>query len=359
MRRPAARPLLLAALVCIGLILAACDRGSEPTAPSPSPSPTSEPTPLPTPEEPEAVGTAPLTGAPIHDEDELVDVLGRATVAVKVDNAPAARPQTGLDQADLVYEELVEGGTTRFIALFQSQVPERIGPIRSARPEDAVVLPPFEPMFFNSGGRAEVRSALTDAGLAWRQEDRSLMYRDGSRPSPHDLYGYGDRLFETASQQVDAASPVPWVFDDEPPAGAVECPAPCDEHPGESIAIAMSRGYVTGFDHDEDDGVYRRSQNGAPHQVTGEGGIGAANVVVLGTRIGTGGCCDSAGNPYTSTDVVGSGRALVLRDGERYDVEWSKPARGEHVRLTTADGTDLPLRPGPTWILLAPAGSLP
>jgi uncharacterized membrane protein YebE (DUF533 family) len=321
--------LLLVGLLCLGLLLAACQEDvAEPATPSPTPSPT------PTPEEPEALGAAPLTGVPIFDADELDELLARATVAVKIDNAPAARPQTSLERADIVYEELVEGGATRFIALFQSDVPERIGPIRSARPEDAAVLPAFDAMFFHSGGRAEVLRALDDAGLAWRSEDRSVMSRDGSRRSPHNLMGHGEGLFGLALERVGAASAVPWAFDEEPPAGAVDCPDPCEDDPGESITVHMSRGSVTGFDYDADAGVYRRTQNGDHHAVTGEGAIGAANVVVLGTRVGTGGCCDSAGNPFTETDVVGSGRAVVLRDGTRYEVEWSKSAPGEHLQLT-------------------------
>jgi hypothetical protein len=80
---------------------------------------------------------------------------------------------------------------------------------------------------------------------------------------------------------------------------------------------------------------------------------------VLGTRVGPGGCCDSAGTPYTATDVVGEGQAILLRDGERYAARWSKASAAAHLELRGADGEPLALRPGPTWILLAPAGALP
>ena len=89
----------------------------------------------------------------------------------------------------------------------------------------------------------------------------------------------------------------------------------------------MTSASRSGWSWDEDAGVYRRLQNGEPMVVTGEGQVGAANVIVVLTDIGRGGCCDTAGNPFTVTRLEGSGDAILWRDGQRFDVTWSKERR--------------------------------
>ncbi|MGH3441688.1 MAG: DUF3048 domain-containing protein, partial [Nitriliruptorales bacterium] len=307
--------------------------------------------PTPSPTEPPVVGVAPLTGEPVTDEA----VLARPVVAVKVENTAAARPQAGLDAADVVYEELVEGGVTRFMALFQSRVPERVGPIRSGRPEDALVVPAYEGMLFVSGARAEVVEKLNRSGTAWMSHDGKVMDRDPSRRAPHNLFATGEGLFGAAGARVDPATPTGWVFDPAPPPGSVDCPDGC----GRGITVPMSNASTTGFTFEPATGLYRRSQNGSPQTVTGPGRVGAANVVVLGVELRDGGCCDTAGSRYTDTVIVGSGAAIVLRDGRRYEGSWAKDSAGAHLRLLGDGDEPLVLKPGPTWILLTPASRLP
>src|SRR5690625_2391460 len=125
-------------VVAAGLLaLGACSSAEEPPAPSPTPTPTPEPTTVePTPE-PTPEPTWPLTGMPADDEAE------HPAVAVKVENTVMARPQTGLEYADIVWEEMVEGGITRFNAVYHSQQPEVVGPIRSLRPMDVGISLPL------------------------------------------------------------------------------------------------------------------------------------------------------------------------------------------------------------------------
>jgi hypothetical protein len=305
----------------------------------------------------EGAFTAPLTGLRSDDPE----VLERPVVAVKVENSEAARPQSGLDEADIVFEEIVEGGITRFLALFQSQVPSWVGPVRSARPEDAQVFPAFDGVLFHSGARPEVLTGLTRAGVVWRSDDAGspVFSRTDQRPSPHNLYARGPDLFHTAGLVAEPADPVGWPFEVEAPPGAVPCPEPCASDPGSRISIAMSDVARTGFTYDPAGGVYNRQQNGTPHRVTGDGEVAAANVVVLGMAIGDGGCCDSSGARYTATEVMGSGPMVLLRDGQRYTGRWEKASPGGQFRLLDRSGSPLALRPGPTWILMAPLGALP
>lgn len=363
----------LPALVCSALLLAACS-GSEPEPASP---PASEPAGVEpdAPEPPEVVepaGFAPLAGTPL-DQDALDELSGRPLLIVKVDNSPAARPQTGLEVADVVVEELVEGGITRFIALFHSQLPDAVGPVRSGRPVDVQVSSGFTtPVFAYSGARAEVQGLLRSAPVVALEEGAPGFSRVPDRRAPHDLFvAPTDILAAGLDRGAEPLLETAFVFADDPPAGPITCDqdatdgdtggdeeTSCD-HPGDAVTIAMSRASIAGWTYDDDAEVYRREQNGAPTEVTGDGQVGAANVVVLATRHFLGGCCDSAGNAYPDTDVTGGDRALVLRDGERYEARWQKDGAQAPLELVTEDGEPFPLKPGPTWILLPPAAAVP
>lgn len=297
---------------------------------------------------------APLTGVPLVDPS----AADRPVVATKIDNLASAGPQAGLEAADLVFEEVVEGGITRFLALFHSTVPERVGPIRSARPEDAAILPAFEAILFISGARPDVIKLLNEAGLVVREEDGRILRRELDRRPPHNVFANGKDLFEAATGALPAAKPIGWQFDQLAPPGAVICQPPCADHPGREIVVKMSQASQAGFRH-EADGLYHRLRDTRPNRGTEAVQSGVANVLVLATQIGPGGCCDPAGNRLAATQVVGSGRALVLRDGQRYEASWSKPLPHHHFTITRPDGTPLALKPGPTWVLLAPASAVP
>ncbi|MFA9445697.1 DUF3048 domain-containing protein [Egicoccus sp. AB-alg6-2] len=355
---------LFAACLCGALLAGACastepetpveTAAAEPTEePSPEPEePAAEPEPEPEPDLP----LAPLTGVPTEQ-----DLAERPALVVKIENSPQARPQAGLDAADLVFEELVEGGVTRFITVFHSQVPELAGPVRSARPIDIQIASGVaeRPGFAYSGARKEVQGMLGASGLVLVTEGEGGFHRDASRRAPHNLYVHTPATFETvaargATPPTEAAA---FTFSEQPPA----CP---EEFPGclaagADIEVAMSGSFRTGFTYDTAAGVYRRLQNGAPFTVTGEGIVGAANVVVIGARHYRSGCCDTAGNPYDETDATGQGRAVVLRDGAWYEARWDKPDATAPLRLLDASGAALPLKPGPTWLLLPDASRLP
>ncbi|MTV25484.1 DUF3048 domain-containing protein [Nitriliruptoraceae bacterium ZYF776] len=356
----AARP--LTAMVAIALLLGACSSDEpEPTPTTPAASAPDAPEATPEPE-PEPTGIAPLTGASIPEE--LAEELAtRPALIVKIENSGPARPQSGLDDADLVLEELVEGGITRFITIFHSRLPDRVGPVRSARPIDVEVGSGFgTPVFAYTGARAEVQTLLRGSPLVAIEEGQAPGFeRATDRRSPHNVYLRPEDLLTAGLDR--GAEPVPdldWVFDERPPRGEVTCEpddVDCDD-PGAEVRVAMSTQSVAGFTYDADDEVYRRTQDGQPSTVTGDGVIGAANVVVLAARHYIGGCCDSAGSPYPETELLGGDRAVVLRDGRRYEARWDKPTVDAPLRIVDEDGEPFPMKPGPTWLLLPSASAL-
>jgi hypothetical protein len=296
---------------------------------------------------------SPFTGLPIDP-----GVLERPLLVVKIDNSPSARPQSGMDVADIVIEELVEGGVTRFMALFHGELPERIGPIRSARPVDVDLLSGLGASgFAYSGARAEVEGLLASAPSVRVVEGVDGFFRDDVRRAPHNLYLEPEAVLDVVSRR--GARPlrdIGWAFDEVAPDGALTCPqgATGCADPGASVVIEMSRAYRTGWTYDAAAGVYRREQNGRPFLATGSGDIGAANIVVLATRhyVGASG--------YDETDATTAGApAIVLRDGRRYAARWVKPTPSDLLRILTPAGEPFPLKPGATWVHLPSSSSMP
>lgn len=349
---------VLAVLAVLALVVWSVGRdGGAPTDPPPVDEEPEGEEPEPEP----AASTWPLTGLPVDDAD--ADDTERPAMLVKVSNSPEARPQTGLDRADVVYEELVEGGVTRYLAVFHSDLPDVVGPVRSARPVDTQVLAGFgAPGFFYSGAREEVRALLASSPGAVLTEGIPVFFRDdgtyASTPvAPHDLFVRVAEARAVAEESGAAAfAGLGWRFDEQPPdgetAGAGDGTgqdgddAAGSDDGGAGVEIPMSRSFTTSWTYDDQAGVYRRSQDGTPSEVTGEGRIGAANVVVLAVRHYVG---DSG---FPETDVLGQGDALILRDGRRYAATWSKPTAAAPLELLTPDGEPFPLAPGRTWIHL-------
>lgn len=342
---------VLIASAAVAMLLAACGTADPDATPVPG-----EPE---APVDPDAPGAiddrprSPFTGLPVEPE-----VLERALLITKIENSENARPQSGMDAADVVIEELVEGGITRFMVLFHSDLPEVAGPVRSARPVDVELLGGFGASgFAYSGARAEVQGLLASSPAIRVVEGVDGFFRDDARRAPHNLYLRPSDVLDVVEQR--GARPlidIGWVFDEQSPDDPLVCPpdtAACAD-PGGSVVIEMSRAFRTGWTYDADAGVYRRDQNGRPFAAAGPGDIGAANVVVLATRhyIGASG--------YDETDATTMGApAIVLRDGQRYEARWVKPTVRDPLLIQTPDGEPFPLKPGPTWIHLPSADRLP
>jgi hypothetical protein len=286
-------------------------------------------------------GPAPLTGRNF----DAMAYPRRPILAVKIENSPAAHPHTGLEAADIVVEHVVEGGITRFTAMFHSCVPEAVGPVRSVRRVDPQFLPAYDPLLAFSGGRQEVVNALERAEVATLRDGYAPgFFRLSARVAPHNLYARPAALYRAGRGDAPTAARPAWHLSDLPTRGG----------PLTQKRVRMSARDVATWTYNPVRKVYRRLQNGRRHRVTGEGRIGPSNVVIMRVKISDGGCCDTSGARYAAIGVTGSGRVQVLRDGVLINGTWLKQTRHHRLRLFDRDGAPLPLKPGRTWIMLAP-----
>ncbi len=215
----------------------------------------------------------PLTGLPVTDPV----AAQRPALVVKIDNNSAARPQSGLNEADIVFEEIVEV-QTRFAAVFQSQGADPVGPIRSGRTQDIDLLGSFHhPLFTWSGGNKNVTKAIEKSDLVSLSAQKSTAYagggffRSGDRKSPHNLYAQTSKLWALAPSD---AAPPPQQFEyrtaDEQPGG----------DPSTGVRGDMD-GLAVGWTYDATTGLYARTSSGVAHGDALSGQVTTANVVVM------------------------------------------------------------------------------
>ncbi len=291
--------------------------------------------------------TWPLTGLPVADPADLTPL--RRAVVVKIDNVPAAQPQSGLNQADIVYEENIKGWT-RFAAVFHSQAPEPVGPIRSGRTQDPYVLESLDhPLFLWSGGNPGVTKAIDASELVAFNESKAkplgITFRRSDRKSPHNLYGHLDVLWANSPEEL---SPPPPQFS----YAAAGVAATGD--PATMANVSMEGGVRVNWEYDPASGRWFRSQQGKPHVDADGVQISTENVVVA--------YVEYRPSPVdaTSPDAqpFGSGEAFVFRDGVVAHGTWNRP--DEHSPWTFVDdaGNSILLNPGNTWMELTEVGTL-
>ncbi|MGY4645466.1 DUF3048 domain-containing protein [Cellulomonas sp. URHB0016] len=347
------RPFRVAALTSVvAVVLAACGSAAsdDPTAAPPvtmapqiEPAKAAPPTPVVPPR-------WPLTG------QGATDVAVRPALAVKIENSGEARPQTGLEQADVVWEEVVEGGITRFVAVFHSQVPAEIGPIRSVRPMDPAIAAPLHGLVAFSGGQPGFVDALAASGLQILSQDKGTdgFYRkQGVAPAPHNVYGTPQTLWGLADGAHSAAPPAQFTIARQ----ADQATATLSGTPAGAVDVTMS-----GYSHpqwtwDAASGTWQRSEGAKPATARSGARLAATNVVTLSVRLVDSGTTDPAGNPVPETVLDGSGTGLVATGGKTLPVNWSKAAQDAPVVLTTAEGAPVSLAPGITWVELVPGTS--
>ncbi|PFG20565.1 DUF3048 domain-containing protein [Serinibacter salmoneus] len=296
--------------------------------------------------EPVVPDSWPLTG--IEGE-----VTARVAVAVKIENSSAARPQSGLEHADVVWEEMVEGGITRFNAVFNSSMPEGIGPIRSVRPMDAAIAAPLHGLLAFSGGQGVFIDQMIDAGLQVLDNDAGDpgMYRVSFRAMPHNVYGDVPVMADAA--HADRAVPPPqqfaFTFGQQEPSAAAGSPT-----------ARIDLGFPAaspGWEWSAGESAWLRSERGAPSYSADDVRLSAANVVVLRVRVTNDGGVDPAGNPIPVTHLEGEGEALVASAGRSIEARWTKGAADEVLELVDGEGEEVLLEPGTTWVELLPLES--
>ena len=281
----------------------------------------------------------PLTGLPIEDPA----LAARPALVVKIDNHPEARPQSGLNQADIVFEENVEQ-LTRFAAVFQSQSPDPVGPIRSGREQDVQLLGSLnKPIFAWSGGNAGVTAAINGsdfvvANVQTNARKASKSYRS-NRPVPHNLYAQGSGLFTMAP---DGATPPPQQFQ------YLKAGQTAAGDPSSGAELAMDGVKVT-WTFDKKSSTYLRFQSGKAHNDAALGQVNAKNVLVLVVDY----VQSKIYAPSPIAQTLGTGEAYLFTGDKVVHGKWTRDDRLKPFTLTADDGTPMLLTPGRTWVELA------
>ncbi|MGP2441965.1 DUF3048 domain-containing protein [Streptomyces sp. JW3] len=267
-------------------------------------------------------------------------------LAVKIDNAPAARPQTGLEAADVVYVEPVEGGLSRLLALYATRLPETVGPVRSARASDLELLRQFDrPTLAFSGAQRKLLPDIDRAPLRAEQPDGAAdaFVRDSARPAPHNLYLRPGRLLSSAPGAT--ALTTGFQYGAGPAGGRTE-PAHTVRYPAARFTFTWSA----------ERAGWLLSMDGTPAVTPGGKRLAPATVVVQYVKVRSSKLHDSRGNHSPYVETVGAGRAQVLRDGRAHAATWRRGAATDGTAFTAADGSPLRFAAGQVWVVFAQAG---
>jgi hypothetical protein len=292
-----------------------------------------KPTPTPTPHHPTQL-TDPFTGEPVK---KLGQVL-----AVKIDNIVTARPQTGLQSADLIYVIPVEGGLSRFMAVYSSHIPTVIGPVRSARQSDLDILRQFgRPAFAWSGATPHLVPFIERAPIS---DLYALQvggyYRVGYRTAPENLYADPRTLLREAPH-ASTARDIGFRFGALPAGGRVTASMTV-RYPSATFTFrwsAKAKRWLVWMD-------------GAPGEAAEGGQLGGSTVIIQYTRIATSRFHEYGGRPPYAIST-GSGTAVVLRNGRAFTVHWSRPNLNSGTTFTLPDGKRMLFAPGQTWVMYA------
>jgi Protein of unknown function (DUF3048) N-terminal domain/Protein of unknown function (DUF3048) C-terminal domain len=262
-------------------------------------------------------------------------------LAVKIDNIVNARPQTGLSRADIVYVLPVEGGLSRFLAIYSSHFPPVVGPVRSARDDDLQVLRQFgRPAFAYSGAQPHLLPVVEQARIVDLYAGKvGGYYRDNNRVAPYNLYAHTDQLLAEA-HGASKAHDIGFRFG-PPPSGGTPATAESASYPNATFTFRWS----------QTAGRWLVSIDGARAMTTDAGQLGAPTVVIQYTRVGTS-RFPEWGGPAPYAYSTGSGRATVLRDGKAWTVHWSRPHGSDGTTYTTSSGQRMTFARGQVWVLL-------
>jgi hypothetical protein len=318
----AAAVVTLAGLVAGGLI--ALRGGERVTVAQPKRSPA-----------PTAQLRSPFTGEPVGSLHRVL--------AVKIDNIVNARPQTGLTGADIVYVLPVEGGLSRFLAVFSSHYPPVLGPVRSAREDDLELLRQFgRPAYAYSGATATLLPYIhrTARIVNLYSGITRGYYRDTTRIAPYNLYAHTPQLLRHAPH-ASTAHDIGFRFGPPPPGGK----------PTWSAAVSYPAA-AFGFTWSAAKGHWLVSMDGTPAVTTGGARLAPATVVIQHTTVRTSRFLEY-GTPPPYAETVGSGTALVLRNGKAWTTHWSRPTAGAGTTFTTTSGQRMTFAPGQVWTVLA------
>ncbi|WP_461076866.1 DUF3048 domain-containing protein [Streptomyces deserti] len=292
-------------------------------------------------------GGAPKESPQGSPREPSPDGAGNAppVLAVKLDNARAARPHTGVDAADVVYVEQVEGGLSRLMAVYATRLPEAVGPVRSARESDLELLRQFDrPVLAFSGAQSKLLPLIDEAPLEAKSpaEASGAYFRGTGKPAPYNLYLRPERLMP-AAPGPDALT-TGFRYGAAPAGGTAEN--------SRTVRYPAARFTFTWSDARD---RWLVTMDGAP-AVTADGErLAPATVVVQYVNVRDSAFKDFLGNNTPYTETVGSGKATVLRDGRAHDVHWKRAEATDGTAFTTNDGTPVNFARGQVWVVYAKA----
>lgn len=297
---------------------------------SPKPLTSVQPDPEP---EPEKKIYSRLSGREVASE-----INARPIYAVQIENSPEARPQSGIKDADIVFEAIAEGGITRFNAVFQDNIPANIGPVRSLRPYYIDWFLPYDAAIVHAGGSGEALSDIRTLGLKDIDHSGSGIFRRVSnRYAPHNLYTSGQQVLDLMSQRSWSSNVTSLPRKE---AAVPETPN------AKNINLNISRGlYNVSFVYDPAINRYMRSQGGSPHVDADTGEQLGPNVVVVPILSRS----THPDRVHTLYGTVGSGKVYVFQDGSVTEGTWTKESRNSQWKLTDSSGNEIKLNPGQTW----------
>jgi hypothetical protein len=328
----ARRARALVAAVAVAVLASACASERSTSAPSTTKAPSTTAGPATTTTTTPGPPIAPLTGLP----DPSGESLKRPALLAKIENTPDARPQSGLNAADVVYEEVVEGGITRFWAVFSTTAPDVIGPIRSVRGIDPAIIWPIGGIAAFSGGTTFNVNAVRAAPVTWIDESNAgdAFFREPTRFAPHNLYGRTQRLWARGGDPVPPRPLFQYLV-----AGYV---SPGD--PVSSFRVGFSAGYDPTYTWDAASRTWLRSYGATPFKDVNGQQVAPANVIVQFVP----GAADGEGQ------LVGEGDALLFTDGKVRRGRWIRPDIAQPTRYVDEFGLPMLLTPGKTWVELPP-----
>ena len=347
-------------VLVLALVLSPGGSGSSSPEPTGSGSPSNSPSPSPTPSPP-PFGASPVDGTLI-ELTELARLQQRLPLAVMIENDPDARPQSGLNRADLVYEAISEGGITRFMAVYWRNEAERIEYLRSARIYYIQWASELGAVYVHWGQVEDpgpvdvwpVLSRLNMRVLNGMFMGEEVGYRNPNRYAPHNVYTNTGLLWSTSQAHAYAGPPTlqPWLFKvdeavlaDNPALRSARVVEVTFGNPGSAFHVT--------WHYDSATNGYLRSMGGAPHTdgTSGEQ-LSARNVAVQFATLRPSGV-----KSYNIIDTVGSGRAVVFRDGIAIEGSWRKDSEPGRTRFYDAAGNEISFNRGRTWIEVVPSDS--
>lgn len=281
----------------------------------------------------------PLTGLPVTGDDEVEQE--HPVLVTKMDNTAASSPQIGLGSADLVVEELVEGGLTRLAVFHYSELPELVGPVRSMRASDIGIVSPVEGSMVTSGAASQTIARIRDAGIQYFAEGAKGIARDTSRSAPYNVFADLTEVADEAA--IEAARPsdyLPWGAEDDFPKG----------QRAKTIAATFGGAHTTNWTYNGQGYVNENSYAADGDEFP------ADTVLVLRVTVGDAGYRDPAGNPVPETKLEGKGEAMIFHGGRLVRGTWKKAGLNAPITLSTKAG-ELEVPAGHTWIELVPAAN--